>query len=104
MKRREFIKTGLLTTVAAGVLNDSARGDSLAHVEGGRSCRVVQSGTFFELESPAFGFSVDAANGLSARCWKNKLSGLSVPLVSDSEIEVDLDAAEERIQIQGWKG
>ena len=104
MKRREFIKTGLFTTVAAGVLSETAQADNAGKVEAVDGCRVVQSGTAVGLGAPAFNFKLDASTGLRARSWENKLTGRTIPLGGNSELEIDLDAAEERIWIPGWKG
>ena len=107
MKRREFIKSGLLTTVAAGVLSETARADHAERVAAGDGCHVVRAGTVVELEAPAFKFKLDTSKGLWAPAWRNKLSGRTISFGSidtGSELDVALDAAEARIQIPGWKG
>ncbi len=104
MKRREFIKTGLLSTVAAGVLGQSARADDAPQVDASEGCHVVQAGTVVELEAPAFNFKLKTSTGLAAVSWQNKLSGRTIPFATDSELDIDLDAAEDRIWILGWKG
>jgi hypothetical protein len=60
-----------------------------------------------ELDAPAFNFKLNTSKNLWARSWQNKLSGRTIffgPFDAGSELEVDLDAAEARIQIPGWKG
>lgn len=104
MKRREFIKTGLLTTVAAGVLGESDRAEIAGQVGAKQGCHVVQSGTAVELIAPAFNFKLNTSAVLAALSWQNKLSGRTIPFASDSELDIDLDAAEDRIWIPGWKG
>jgi len=104
MKRREFIKTGLLSTVAVGTLADSARAENARQVDAGEACQVVEAGTAVELRAPALYFKLDMSGRLASLSWQNRLSGRTIPFGSDSELEIDLDAAEERIQIPGWKG
>jgi hypothetical protein len=107
MKRREFIKSGLLTTVAAGVISGAALADPAKRAVAGDGCRVVQSGVAVELDAPAFNFKLNTSKSLWARSWQNKLSGRTIffgPFDAGSELEVDLDTAEARIQIPGWKG
>jgi len=104
MQRREFIKAGLLSTVAAGVLGESARPENASQVEATEGCHILQEGTVIELDAPAFNFKLDTSAGLAAVSWQNKLSGRTIPFGSDSELDIDLDAAEDRIWIPGWKG
>ena len=105
MKRREFIKTGLLSTVAAGVLGQSARADDalqvgatrrLSRCAGGNGCRTGSTGIQFQTRKPP--------RALQHVSWQNKLSGRTIPFATDSELDIDLDAAEDRIWILGWKG
>ena len=108
MKRREFLRTGLVTTVTVGALSNTHHGYSEGHdperEQGGRDCRLVERGSEVELHAPAFVFKLDTAGGLSARSWENKLSGRTIPLTGGAELGTDLDVAEERIWIPGWKG
>jgi hypothetical protein len=104
MKRREFLRTGLATTATIGVLNKTSQGYGQGWEHGAQGCRVVQRGSEFELHAPAFVFSLDTSVGLSARSWENKLSGRTIQLAGGAELGTDLDAAEERIWIPGWKG
>ena len=69
-----------------------------------QGCRVVERGSEVELRAPAFVFRLDTSVGLSARSWENKLSGRTIPLAAGAELGTDLDAAQERIWIPGWKG
>jgi hypothetical protein len=66
-------------------------------------CRVTRRGGKVELQSPAFTFTLDTADGLRARRWKNHLTGREVSLGDGREVEVDFDAADQRIWITGWK-
>lgn len=67
-------------------------------------CRVKRIGSQLELQSPNFIFRLDTRQGLKAVSWENKLTGQTVPLGRGAEFECDLDAAEQRISITGWKG
>ncbi|HTL28555.1 MAG TPA: hypothetical protein VL282_05025, partial [Tepidisphaeraceae bacterium] len=55
------------------------------------------------LRSPQFVFTLDTSDGLRAVSWENRLAGRSLNLGNGPEFEVDLDAAERRIGITGWK-
>jgi hypothetical protein len=104
MKRREFIRTGLLTTAAVGALGKTALANNPELDEAADGCHVAQTGTEVLLHGPAFALTFDLSKGLGTRSWQNKLSGRTIPLGSASEIDIDLDAADDRIWIPGWKG
>jgi hypothetical protein len=103
MKRRKFLRAGLLTTAAVGVLGKTALANDPGQAGETGGCRVVPAGTEVGLNSPSFVFNLDTSAGLRAHTWQNKLSGRTIPLAGDSELDVDLDAARERIGIAGWK-
>lgn len=67
-------------------------------------CRVVREGTDLALHSPHFVFRLDTARGLRAVSWENRLAGRTLRLGNGHEFACDLDAAERRISIAGWKG
>ncbi len=102
MKRREFLRTGLVSTAAIGLLNKKEQANGRAKEQGKQGCRVAQRGPKIELRAPAFVFRLDASAGLSAESWENKLSRRTIPLTGGAEIGADLAAAEERIWIPGW--
>jgi hypothetical protein len=66
-------------------------------------CRAVRDGSKIELTSPSFVYRLDAADGLKGVAWKNRLTGKTISLGSGAEVEFDLDAADSRIFIAGWK-
>ena len=103
MKRREFIRTGLFTTAAIGTFGKIALADNPGQAELADGCQVTQTGTEVEVHGPAFGFKLDLSKGLGARSWENKLCGRTIALAGDFEVDLELDAAEERIWIPGWK-
>src|ERR1035437_7110775 len=103
MKRREFVGACLSSTVAVSVLNKTVWANHPLRPESVNGCRVVQTGTEVELYASTFGFKLDVSAGLRARFWENKLSGRTIQFAGDSELDVDLDGAQERIWILGWK-
>jgi len=102
VQRREFIKAGFLTTASA--LSRPAGSYGLGRDAVTDSCRVTPMGSEVVLHGPAFGFKLITSAGLRARSWENKLSGRTIGLGDGCELEIDLDGAEERIWILGWKG
>src|SRR5438552_5923816 len=64
---------------------------------------VTRKGARVELRSPQFVFALDLSDGLRAVRWENRVAGRTLELGGGSELEVDLDAAEKRIRITGWK-
>jgi hypothetical protein len=66
-------------------------------------CAVARQGTEVELQSPAFTYTLDTARGLRARSWQNHLAGRQISLGLGPEVGLDLDAADQRIWISGWK-
>ena len=74
----------------------------VAEGPGQGACRVVQRGDQVELHSPFFLFRLDTSAGLRARSWENRLTGREISLGNVTELELDLDAAEQRIGISGW--
>ena len=102
MKRREFIRTGLLTTAAVGALGRGALAEDAGRSEAGDSCNVAQKGSEVELHGPAFAFTLDLSKGLGTRSWQNRLSGRTIELAGNAELDIELDAADERISIPGW--
>jgi hypothetical protein len=54
------------------------------------------------LESPDFKFQLDSTSGLKAASWYNTSSDSEI-LLSGSELDIDLDCAEKRIWISGWR-
>jgi hypothetical protein len=64
---------------------------------------VVQQGPILELRSRSFVYRLDRSAALTAVAWENRLSGRKVSLGGGPELEVDVDAAQARIPITGWK-
>jgi hypothetical protein len=62
------------------------------------------NGTQIELNGNTFTLRLDTERGLRAVSWENKLTGKTLALGDEPEFECDLDAAEERISITGWRG
>jgi len=95
MKRRKFLRAGLLTTAAVGVFGKTALSNDPEQFGATEGVHVVQTGAQVGLHSPSFVFNLDISAGLAARSWQNKLSGRTLQLAGDSELDVDLDAARE---------
>ncbi|MFH1918807.1 MAG: hypothetical protein ABIP48_02825 [Planctomycetota bacterium] len=70
--------------------------------EGQEGCRVVQEGNLVEICSPAFVFRLDTTAGLRAESWESRLTGRRITL-DGGELEIDVDTADQRIGITGWK-
>jgi len=66
------------------------------------ACRVVQQGKQVELHSPHFVFRLDAASGLRAESWENRLTGRSVSLGGGPELEVDIGLPDGPTQTPEW--
>ena len=56
------------------------------------------------LESPHFRFVLDTSRGLRAVSWENRMTGRKLALGRGSELDADLDRAERRLGITGWRG
>lgn len=68
------------------------------------TCRVVREGNSFALHAPDFVFRLDTGRGLRAVSWANRLAGRTLRLGHGHELDCDLDVAERRIGITGWRG
>src|ERR1035437_5246722 len=103
MERRDFIRSGVLTTAAITGLGQAST--LCGEVKGGYAdgCRVTEAEAEIRLYSPAFNLSRATAVGLCARACRNNLTGRTIQLGGGPELEVDLDAAEQRVWIIGWK-
>lgn len=66
-------------------------------------CRVLGHGLQRELVSPTFTYKVDLSDGLTAESWLNRLTGRTLSLGRHPEIELDLDASNQRLFITGWR-
>ncbi len=53
--------------------------------------------------TPGFRLTLDTSAGLRAITWENLQTGHTFSLGSGPEFEVDLDAAEKRLWIEGWR-
>ena len=67
------------------------------------TCTARHSGDHLTLETPAYAFTFGTVGPLTAHSWKNLLTGTEIPLGDAPECEIDLDAADERIWIEGWR-
>ena len=52
--------------------------------------------------SDAFAFELDTRDGLKALRWRNQRTGQTLDLGGGAELEVEVDAAKDRIWIEGW--
>ena len=95
-----MIKSAIAMSAAWVPLLFSAAADGADKPPG---CAVVRHGAEIELQSPAFTYVLDTAQGLRARAWQNHLSGGQVSLGLGAEAALDFDTAERRIWISGWK-
>lgn len=66
-------------------------------------CHIVREGNVVELSSPAFVYRLDISDGLRAEGWTNCLTGRELPVGNNPEVELELDAADQRIFITGWR-
>jgi len=64
---------------------------------------VRRDGNRVEIVSPHFTYCVDISSGLRARYLRNALSGHRIDLGGEPELEIDLDTAQDRIGITGWR-
>jgi len=67
------------------------------------ACYAARQADQVELGSPFFVFRLDAGKTLRALSWENRLTGRKTSLGSGLELELDLDAAQQRISITGWR-
>src|ERR1043166_3276465 len=109
VKRERLIRLFLLAEIIYAAAGDAAPKARPVISPTGQAtpvqtdCAVKQHGTRVELQSPAFTFVLDTSEGLRIRAWKNRLTGREVSLGLGPEVELDFDAAEQRIWITGWK-
>ena len=66
-------------------------------------CAVVRHETEIKIQSPAFTYTLDIAQGLRALSWQNKLAGRQISMGLGTEVTLDFDTADRRIWISGWK-
>jgi len=66
-------------------------------------CRAHVEGSAIRLETPAYQFELDTADGLRAVSWENRLTGRVLKLGGGLECAVHLDSATGRFWIEGWK-
>ena len=71
---------------------------AMAHAGDGPDCRVQRAGKCVELCSPFFVFRLDAASGLRAQSWQNRLTGHAHPLGNGPELELDLGLPNDALQ------
>src|SRR5207249_1075265 len=64
---------------------------------------VTLTGASVELRSPQFLFALDLSDGVRAMRLQHRVAGRTLALGGGSELEIDLEAAEKRIGITGWK-
>ena len=70
---------------------------------GTRTCTARRSGDRLVLEAPGYTFTLGVAGPLTAVSWKNHHTGDDLPLGGAPECEIDLDVADDRIWIEGWR-
>jgi hypothetical protein len=80
--------------------------DHRGRIHGARAaaCRIDVDQDRLDLISPSFRWRRDTRDGLRAVSVDNRLTDQSIPLGQGLEFEVDLDAADGRIWIAGWRG
>ncbi len=76
--------------ILLGIGTFLAVGHARAESDGNKPCRVVQQGKRVELHSPSFVFRLDAANGLGAISWDNRLAHTTLKLGHGPELEIDV--------------
>ena len=64
-------------------------------------CHVSRQGDRVELCSPLFVVRLDTSAGLRAQAWENRVTGRTLQLGRGPELELDIDAAEQRLAITG---
>ena len=94
MKRPRKAVVGILTAIGIFL----AAGHAWARSDGQVACRVVQQGKQLELRSPFFVFCLDAAAGLRARSWENRLAAQTLTLGDGPELEIDIGLPDRPLQ------
>lgn len=69
-----------------------------------QTCSLLSDGATAELRSPSFVFTLNTSSGLRAESWTNLLTGTKLNLGRGLDLDFDLDAADRRIWISGWRG
>lgn len=67
-------------------------------------CRTMERDGRIELQSPAFTYTLDITANLHAIDWTSHLAAQTVTLGAGPEFVVELDRADHRINITGWRG
>jgi hypothetical protein len=96
MKRRDFIKSGLVSLASASALRPAAFGGihtQGSYIEGGR---IGLSNKYLDWEFTMAGGAVMSTN------LRNKLSGHLFPLTHDRQVQLTFSAAKARIEIPWW--
>lgn len=66
-------------------------------------CHITKTGNRTQLVSPAFVYTLESSRALKAVSFENRLCGKVLDMGSGREFEADIDHAEARIAIEGWK-
>jgi len=104
MKRRDFLRTGLIATASIDMLRKTGRPNTPSQEIDTQGCYTVQSGPHVKLCASTFSFTIDTSAGISAQSWECRVTHKTVQLGGGAELEADIDTAEGRIWILGWKG
>ena len=84
--------------ILLGISPFLAVGHARAEPNEQKPCCVVQQGKQVELRSPAFVFRLDAANGLRAISWENRLANTTLKLGNGPELEIDIGLPDHPLQ------
>jgi hypothetical protein len=80
----------LLTCLAFSVGLASAAEPIKGAEPSANACSITVAGQQVTLQSPAFAFTLDTADGLRAISWENKLTGRKLSLGNAAELELDI--------------
>lgn len=98
--------TSGIALVAIGMflsLSPCRAADVTAGSQSPAGCSAVTKEGRLELRSPWFAYSLDMEAALTAQWLENRRTGHRISLDGSTELELDVDAAQQRISITGWK-
>lgn len=97
MKRRDFMKSGLISLASLGVSGASAPGSTDRMEEYAEGRKIILSNPYLDWELTMTGGSVRSTR------LQNKLSGRTFELNESQEIQLTFSAAKARIEIPWWR-
>jgi hypothetical protein len=89
----------VLLPISVGLLGERAPAEPAAE----QDCRVVRQGERIELQSPLWVFRLDAAAGLRAKSFENRLTGRSLLMGDGAELDLDIGSLGGPLQTPKWQ-